>query len=103
MQTFHDLYLILCTEALYGKMQWIYNNTLISEKIAIVFRDAVPAVGITKKPEVKISIFSMKSFENKFNWTEDDIYWETECFVLLHYVSLITESELQQSLAKQNI
>lgn len=100
---FHNIYLIFCTEALYGKMQWIYNNTLISEKIAILFRDAVPVVGITKTPEVKINVFSVKSFENKFNWTEEDAYWETECFVLVHYVNLITKSELQQSLAKQNI
>lgn len=44
----------------------------------------------------------MKIFENMFTWAEHNKYWEREYFVLVHYVSLITESQLRQSLAKQN-
>lgn len=41
----------------------------------------------------------MKSFDIMFSWAEDNIYQNPECFVL---DSLITESQLQHSLAKQN-
>lgn len=44
-----------------------YINVLINVKIAILFRATVPAISVTKNSKVKISIFSMKSFDKLFS------------------------------------
>lgn len=44
-------------------------------KTSVLFRDTVPAMGVTENPKVKISTLLVLrvSFENMFSWAEGNI------------------------------